>query len=70
MVVAPWTGMPPLEPPFAFQIGKNWPSYGLSMVHMKSDVMNITCYMTSNIPCLRPAFCHKNKQNDYSDILL
>ena len=31
MVVAPWTGMPPLEPLFAFQIGKNWPSYGLTL---------------------------------------
>ena len=30
----------------------------------------LTKYGTSTLPCLRPAFCHKDKQNYYSDYLL
>ena len=30
----------------------------------------LTKYGNSTLPCLRPAFCHKDKQNYYSDYLL
>ena len=36
---------PFLEPPFVLLIGKTRPSYGLNMVHLKSDVMKIAYYI-------------------------
>ena len=45
MVVTLWARLPLLEPLFVLQIRKTWPSYGLNMVHLKTDIMEFTYYV-------------------------
>ena len=71
IVVTLWSSMPLLEPPLFFKLAK----LGLLMVQTWSTWNLIlwkwlTIYRTGTVPCLRPAFCHKNKQNYYSEYLL
>ena len=70
MVITLCAGSPLLELPFVLLIGKTKPLYGPNMVHFKSDVMNISYYIRDHhLAMLRPAFCHKKKQNYYSEYL-
>ena len=67
IVVTLWSSMPLLEPPLSFKLAK----LGPLMVKIWSTWNLIlwkwlTIYRTSTLPCLRPAFCHKKKQNEYS----
>ena len=45
MVVTLWARLPLLEPPFVLSNGKSWPSYGPTLVQLKSDVMKLTYYI-------------------------
>ena len=60
-----------IEPLFSFKLAKlgsllvqTWSTWNLMSWN------ELTIYRASSLPCLRQAFCHKNKQNDYRKYLI